>query len=225
MDELQISRVRDLFPCFATVPETRWAKAELIEVAPSTPHAIREGRLLEHAMFIVGGGVRIYKIGPSTGREITLYRVFAGQCCALMMASALGETEYEASAAIEVLTEVFLLPIADFKSWVDDFKPVRQYVYKQIISRITDVTNLLENVAFQSIPCRLADFLLIRSSAREKATLRLTHEQVAAELGTAREVVSRTLKSFAAKGTLALKRGEITVLSPHNLQAIAEQRP
>jgi CRP/FNR family transcriptional regulator len=67
---------------------------------PQPPHTPFEGHILQHAMFIISGWIRVFKISP-TGREITLYRVQSGQCCVLMMASILGETEYEASVSIE----------------------------------------------------------------------------------------------------------------------------
>ncbi|QJD86493.1 Crp/Fnr family transcriptional regulator [Cohnella herbarum] len=223
MDDPLVSRVRGLFPCFSSVPDALWKHAELVSATPSTPHPVREGHLLEHALFIVSGGVRIFKICPESGREITLYRVFGGQCCALMMASILGETEYEASVSIEMPTEVLMISLPEFKNWIDEIRPVRQFVYKQIMGRIADVTTLIEKVAFQPIPVRLADFLLVRLSAREPATLEITHDLIAAELGTAREVVSRTLKAFAAQGAVLLQRGRITLLRRELLHRIAER--
>ncbi|CAH0121913.1 MULTISPECIES: Crp/Fnr family transcriptional regulator [unclassified Paenibacillus] len=211
MDIRQIHRIRQAFPCFGDVASDGWKAAEIIAVTPETPHTIREGHRLRHAMFILNGSIRIYKISPE-GREITLYRVGSSECCVLMMASILGETEYEASAAVETDTEVLLVPATDFRNWMDAYLPVRQFIYKQFVARMTNVTLLLEKIAFQSIPCRLAEYLLTEAARRESDSLRMTHEQLAVELGTAREVVSRTLKDFAVKGALAAKRGRIDLL-------------
>jgi CRP/FNR family transcriptional regulator len=221
----QLSRIRLSFPCFSSVPDDKWQRSELVSITPATPHSVREGRLLEHALFIVSGGVRIYKLCPSTGREVTLYRVFGGECCPLMMASVVGETEYEASASIEVPTEVVVVPAKEFVSWIDEWKPVRQFVYKQLVGRITDVASLLGRIAFHPIPVRLADFLLAQSLVQHADTpLRLTHDRIAAELGTAREVVSRTLKALQSQGAIHLGRGQIVLLDPARLQRIAESR-
>lgn len=225
INSAQLSQIRLLFPCFASVPDDKWRRSELVSITPATPHSVREGKLLEHALFIVSGGVRIYKLCPSSGREVTLYRVFGSECCPLMMASVIGETEYEASAAIEVPTEVVAVPAMEFVSWIDECKPIRQFVYKQLVGRITDVASLLGKIAFQPIPVRLADFLLAQAQLQNfDAPLRLTHDRIAAELGTAREVVSRTLKAFQSQEAIQLQRGQVVLLDPAKLQRIADSR-
>ncbi|MEV5028993.1 Crp/Fnr family transcriptional regulator [Paenibacillus sp. LPE1-1-1.1] len=222
MNTAQIDRAIRLFPCFSCVPHDQWKSAELVTVTPATPHAIREGHIFQHAMFIVGGSIRVYKISPS-GREITLYRVQSGECCVLMMASILGETEYEANISIEAETDVLLFPVEQFRDWMADFKMIRQFIYKQIIERMTRVTGLLENVAFNPVPYRIADYLISHSALPLPSTLRITHEQLAVELGTSREVVSRILKDFANKEAIALSRGQISILNPGILKTVLEK--
>ncbi|WP_433945060.1 Crp/Fnr family transcriptional regulator [Paenibacillus sp. SN-8-1] len=206
-----IRRISLLLPCLSLIPEEDWAQAEIRKVTPATPHFIREGHILQHAMFILQGTVRIYKITPQ-GREITLYRVQNGQSCVLMMASILGETPYEASASVEADTEVLLIPIHLFRTWIDLYLPLKQHVFQQIIERITSVTQLVENIAFQSIPYRIAEFLLKQMDNNNHATLQITHEQLAVELGTAREVISRSLKELALKNIIAARRGCIQIV-------------
>ncbi|MNX08835.1 cAMP-activated global transcriptional regulator CRP [compost metagenome] len=206
-----IKRISLLLPSLSLIPEEDWAEAEIRTVNPATPHFIREGRVLQHAMFILQGTVRIYKITPQ-GREITLYRVQNGQTCVLMMASILGETPYEASASIEVDTEVLLIPIPLFRKWMDLYMPLKQHIFQQIIERITSVTQLVENIAFQSIPYRIAEFLLKQMDTDNHATLQITHEQLAIELGTAREVISRSLKDLARKKIIVTRRGCIQIM-------------
>lgn len=220
LNESQIHHIHHLFPCFSHVLYENWKSAEVLTIAPTSPHSVREGHILQHAMFIISGSIRVFKISQ-TGKEITLYRVQSGQCCVLMMASILGETEYEASVSIEAETVVLLLPVLEFRSWMDTIKPIRQYIYKQFIDRMTNVTNLLENVAFVPIPYRIAEFLFIESAQSE--ALQITHEQLAVELGTAREVITRNLKDLANKGVIALQRGKITVLNRGILKNILDQ--
>ncbi|MBD0384014.1 Crp/Fnr family transcriptional regulator [Paenibacillus sedimenti] len=221
MNEQQIKRIHTVFPCFADVPHTDWQLAETVTVDPFTPHSIREGHILEHAMFILSGWIRVYKLSAA-GREITLYRVRSGQSCVLMMASILGETEYEASVSIEAETGVLLLPVPLFRTWLNTYTPVRQFFYKQFIDRMTSVTSLLENIAFQSVPYRVAEYLLAASSA-SIPSLRITHEQLAIELGTAREVITRILNEFAGKGAITLNRGKITIMNRGKLIDILDQ--
>ncbi|MFD0694421.1 Crp/Fnr family transcriptional regulator [Paenibacillus sp. GCM10027628] len=222
MNEQQIEQIREAFPCFANIPHTDWQFAETLTAQPSTPHNIREGHVLDHAMFILSGWVRVYKLSAA-GREITLYRVHSGQCCVLMMASILGETEYEASVSIETETDVLLLPVALFRAWMDTYPSVRKFIYKQFVERMTSVTTLLENVAFQSIPYRVAEYL-IASSTASSASVRITHERLAIELGSAREVITRILNEFANKGAIALSRGKITIENRGILIDILEQQ-
>ncbi|TBL73949.1 Crp/Fnr family transcriptional regulator [Paenibacillus thalictri] len=214
-----IRRICGVFPSFSSVSAELWHTAELVAVTPDTPHSVREGHVLQHAMFIVGGSIRVYKIS-SSGREITLYRVQGGQCCVLMMASIMGDMEYEASVSVETESEVLLIPVPLFKSWMDTVKPFRQFIYRQFVERMTKVTALLEQVAFQPVPCRIAAYLLRHSEHADR--LHITHERLAIELGTAREVVSRVLKDFAEKGAIASQRGKITILNRSFLTAMSE---
>lgn len=218
MDPHDIQRISSLLPFLSAISSEDWDRTELRTVDPSTAHPIREGHFLQHAIFIVKGTVRIYKISEQ-GREITLYRIENGQSCVLMMASILGETEYEASASIETQSELLLIPADVFRGWMDRHKPLRQFIYKQFIDRITAVTNLLENVAFKPIHLRLAKFLF-DSTSETSSTLIITHDQLAVELGTAREVVSRTLKEFQNRGILTLSRGKIRILERMALNKI-----
>jgi CRP/FNR family transcriptional regulator len=208
LSDQQRDHIQQVFPVFSHVPDESWDLAQLVRVTPSTPHSIREGHMLQHAMFIMDGWIRVFKIS-SSGKEITLYRVGSGQCCVLMMASILGETEYEASVSIEAETEVLLLPVAQFRTWMNTHQPIRQYIFKQFIDRMTNVTHLLENVAFQSIPYRIAEYLLLQSA--QTSSVFITHERLAVELGSSREVITRTLKDLATKKAIVLGRGRITI--------------
>ncbi|MBO9596241.1 MAG: Crp/Fnr family transcriptional regulator [Cohnella sp.] len=218
LNDDQTKRIAELFPCFAAAPNDAWNTSELVAVTPATPHSIREGHVLQHAAFILSGRIRIHRITPE-GREVTLYRVHGGECCVLMLASILGETAYEASVDIETDAEVLLVPIPTFSTLMDTIKPIKQYVYKQIMERLTDVTTLLEHIAFRSIPYRIAEYLLSAGG-----TLRMTHEQLAIELGTAREVVSRTLRNFVQEGAISLGRRRIQIVDANRLERIMARR-
>ncbi|MNL23653.1 DNA-binding transcriptional dual regulator Crp [compost metagenome] len=95
---------------------------------------------------------------------------------------------------------------------MDLYLPLKQHIFQQIIERITSVTQLVENIAFQSIPYRIAEFLLKQMDTDNQMTLQITHEQLAVELGTAREVISRSLKDLARNNIIAARRGCIQVL-------------
>ncbi|WP_259676099.1 Crp/Fnr family transcriptional regulator [Brevibacillus centrosporus] len=218
MDPLKVNDAIRYFPCFSALSPTDWSLAETVRVSPSTLHPITTGHYLTHAIFILSGCIRIYKIG-SSGREVTLYRVRSGECCVLMMASILGEMEYEASVEIETDTEVLLFPVESFREWMNDYKPVRQYVYRQFMDRFTHVSSLLEQIAFGSVRERIATYLILRQNELRTASewIETTHEQMAIELGTAREVVSRLLRDFVHDGAIIVQRGRIAVTDSNKL--------
>lgn len=218
MDPLKVNDVVRHFPCFSALSSTDWTLAKTVRVSPSTLHPITEGHSLTHAIFILSGSIRIYKIGAS-GREVTLYRVRSGECCVLMMASILGEMEYEASVEIERDTEVLLFPVESFREWMNTYKSVRQYVYRQFMDRFTHVSSLLEQITFGSIRERIATYLLQRQDelGDPSAWLEITHEQMGIELGTAREVVSRMLREFVHDGAIIVQRGKIAVIDTSKL--------
>jgi CRP/FNR family transcriptional regulator, anaerobic regulatory protein len=217
----EVQRITETLPFLSLISQEEWNYTQLITVDPSTPHTIREGHVFQHAIFVLSGIIRIYKMNEQ-GREVTLYRVQSGQSCVLMMASILGEIEYEASASIESESEILLIPVDKFKTWMDHHSPLKQFIYKQFIQRINAVSSLLENIAFKPMSYRLAQ-LLIQSTNEKNPILRLTHDQLAIELGTAREVISRTLQDFQRRGFLTLNRGKISILDRLALENILNQ--
>jgi CRP/FNR family transcriptional regulator, anaerobic regulatory protein len=215
-DEQMIEKAVEAFPCLGFLTPKDCANMEVISVDPGSPHPIQPGHRLQHALFVLQGSVRIYQINEQ-GREITLYRLKGGECCSLMMCSILGEYEYEASAEIECETELLAVSIPTFKRWIDQQPMLKKRVFKEITSRIIDVTRLVDDLAFQSIAHRLAAFLLKRTESGEH-TVVTTHEQLAVELGTAREVVSRGLKELEKQGLLQLSRGRITAMDRDGIE-------
>lgn len=205
-----------LLPFLASVSTEDWRRASVIRIEPDARHPIHGRHRLAHAAFVLDGRIRIHQLGD-TGREVTLYRLGPGEGCVLMMASILGETEYGASAEVELSTELLLLPAAEFKRWTFAYEPVSQYVYRQFIHRMRHVTNVLDDVIFRTMNYRVSRFLLQHTDAAEPVLV-CTHERVADELGTAREVISRVLKEFERAGIVRLGRGRIEVLNRAGLE-------
>ncbi|MFC5470317.1 Crp/Fnr family transcriptional regulator [Cohnella suwonensis] len=220
LTDVQLRRLLESFPCFGEIPHEAWQTAELVAATPDTPHSIREGHLFRHAMFIVSGTIRVYRNGP-TGKEITLYRVRGGQCCPLMMASVLGGVEYEASVSIEADTELLLVPAPEFNGWMAAYQPVGRFVYKQIVERFAKLADLLENVAYRPISVRIAAYLIASSSPND--TISVTHERLAVEIGTSREVVTRVLRDMASSGVVHIGRGRIAIADRDALRNIVDR--
>lgn len=184
-------------------------------MAAGTP-AFTEGEACQHVAFVLEGAIRVYKTAPD-GRQLTLYHVGPGDSCVLMLSSVLADTGYPAQAAAAVPCHVILLPVVEFLSWLERYDDVRRFVYESMAARLAAVMLLVDEIVFRRMDERLAALLLQRTSEAAIA-MNTTHEQLAQELGTVREVVSRILKSFEAAGAVTLHRGRIDVVDRDRLE-------
>jgi CRP/FNR family transcriptional regulator, anaerobic regulatory protein len=168
----------------------------------------REGDPVSQFVTVGRGAIRVSRIG-ATGREITLYHVREGQSSLVGMLSVLLESPAIAAARAEVETEAVVLPAAALRDWVSTSDAMRNFVLGTMARALVDVTTVLEDIAFRTIQSRLAA-LLLQHFATTRVLL-MTHEEIAAELGTAREVVSRLMESYERIGAIHLSRGRIEI--------------
>jgi CRP/FNR family transcriptional regulator len=168
------------------------------------------GDPVTEVFFVREGIVRIYQL-DSHGHEITLYRVTGGQACPLIMLAALAGSAYSAWAVVESEGAALSIPVRDFQVHTRNSEALLDWVIASLQQRVLGLLTLLSEVAFDPMDSRIAAFLLALARAGLEATaaLSITHEAIAAELGTAREVVSRRLKAFERDGGLRLERGHI----------------
>lgn len=184
--------------------------------APIGTIGYREGDQCGAYVMRLKGRSRVYKMSAS-GREIVLYRVGAGETCVITTTCLLGHSQYPASTIVEDPIEDVLIPDTIFQRLMIDSPVFRQYVMQNYGALISDLIVLLDEVAFQTLDARLAKWLLDMGNNH----IARTHQQIADELGTAREVVSRQLKRFEQAGWLTLGRGEVTLLQRAELLKLA----
>ncbi|PTD97214.1 Crp/Fnr family transcriptional regulator [Pseudothauera lacus] len=164
--------------------------------------------------FVVEGSIRVVKCAPS-GRELPLYRVAAGETCVISSSCLLGGTDYNARGVAETDTVLMLLPRQVFDTLLGE-AAFRSFVFHLFAERIAGLMQLIEEVAFHRLDQRLATLLLGKGRV-----LHVTHQQLADELGSVREIVSRLLKGFAAAGLVRLGREQIEILDPAGLRRLA----
>lgn len=164
------------------------------------------------AIALLGAGlVRVYKSSPE-GREVTLYHVGPGDLCLLTLQAALSGEKFAATAVTRTGVEALLLPVEAFRSWVDRYAFLRSLVFATMSKRVAELMVLVQEIAFRRLDQRLAAFLLERLDGDgDDRGIAVTHERIATELGTAREVVSRLLKDLEHLGIVELGRGELRV--------------
>ncbi|MCA8879611.1 MAG: Crp/Fnr family transcriptional regulator [Rhodobacteraceae bacterium] len=211
----------DRFPALADMsPELKRQLAEDGRVvrAPAGTVIFAPGMPADNFLLVVSGVVRVQHLSES-GRGIVLYRVNAGESCVLTTACLMAHEAYSAEGISETAVEAVMLPRRAFDALVAASASFRGFVFDAYSRRITDLFLLLDEVAFQRIDARLAQKLL--DLARDGDSLQATHQQLADELGTAREVVSRQLQEFRRRGLVAASRGAVEIRDRAGLQALA----
>ncbi len=184
--------------------------------APIGTIGYSEGMPCNAYILRLAGKSRVYKLSAS-GREILLYRVSAGETCVLTTTCLLGNSNYPASTIVEEPIRDVIIPKAAFHQLMLESNVFRRFVMENYGALISDLIVLLDEVAFLSIDTRLAKLLLDFSNP----TVSQTHQEIAAELGTAREVISRQLKRFEQKGWVVLGRGHIEIADRNGLESLA----
>jgi CRP/FNR family transcriptional regulator len=177
-----------------------------------------EGGSVDAIALLLSGVVRVYKIGE-TDREITLYRFGLGESCILTANAILSQQSFPAIATVEQEAEAVMIPADAFRDWVRRYDLWREFVFDLLSQRLASVMAVVEEVAFRRMDTRLASFLLDRSRAQNP--IHITHQEIAAELGSSREVISRILEDFVSRGLIRLERGMVEVLNNDSLQTRA----
>ena len=214
-------RLLGRFPLFAELPppllEALLGEAQLLR-APAGGVLFDANQPCRGFPLVLEGSVRVTKTAPN-GREILLYRVEPGQSCILSGGCLLGHSDYTATGIAETEVELLSIPPAPFNELMLQFEPFRRYVFGMYGERLSEVMELVEEVAFRQLDARLAQLLIRRGPVIEG-----THQQLAGELGSVREIVSRLLRGFEQRGWLRLERERITVLEPKALSALVQER-
>jgi CRP/FNR family transcriptional regulator len=175
------------------------------------------GKSPENLLLLLEGTVRVQQLAEN-GREIVLYRVHAGESCVLTTACLLAYEDYSAEGIAESEVSAVAIPRAVFDDLVSNSAEFRTFVFTAYSKRITDLFLVIEEIAFRRMDIRLAQKLLeLGRDGRVEAT----HQQMAAELGTAREVVSRQLSEFQRREWVAQSRGEIRILNRVAIEDLA----
>ena len=170
-------------------------------------------------MFLVDGTIRVSQSSEG-GRDIVLYRVEAGDSCVLTTACMLAEEAYNAEGTAETDVVAVILPRVSFDRLVAEELAFRTFVFNAYSRRLIDLLRVVDDVAFGRIDVRLAERLI--ALAGDGNDISATHQQLASELGTAREVISRVLQDFSKRGLIQTTRGQITMTNAADLRAIAQ---
>lgn len=206
-----------LYPVLAELPSNLGRQA--IEQAqrltvPAGTVVFDEHQPCQGFPFVLSGGIRVVK-PAANGRELPLYRVLPGESCIITSSCLIDRTDYNARGIAESETALALMPRALFDELMGQ-APFRSFVFHLFSERVAELMQLVEEVAFRKLDQRLAGLLLGKGRV-----IRATHQQLADELASVREMVSRLLKGFAEQGLVRLSREQIEILDPAGLRRLA----
>lgn len=176
----------------------------------------------EDLLLLLEGRVRVHQVSEN-GREIVLYRVHAGESCVLTTACLLAFEDYSAEGIAETDVEAVAIPRTAFDAAIATSPEFRRFVFAAYSKRITDLFLTVEEIAFGRMDVRLAAKLV--ELAGDGPRLSVTHGALAAELGTAREVVSRQMAEFQRRGWVGQGRGAVELTDMTSLRRFAEASP
>lgn len=214
----------DYFPIYhkLTVGEQQLLSRVVVE------KKAEKGTILHHGMedclgllVIKSGQLRGY-ITSDEGREITIYRLFDHDICFLSASCILNSIQFDITISVEKDAEFFVIPVGTFKKLMDQSLVVSNYMNQVMGTRLSEVMWLIEQVMWKSFDKRLAQFLLEESNLEGTEVLKITHEKIAAHMGSAREVVTRMLKYFQTEEMVKLSRGTIEIVDEEALEMLSE---
>ena len=175
------------------------------------------GKSPENLLLLLDGTVRVQQISDA-GREVVLYRVHAGESCVLTTACLLAYEDYSAEVIAETPVRAVAIPRKVFDDLISQSEAFRNFVFSAYSKRITDLFHVIDEIAFRRMDIRLAQKLL---ELEKDGIVKSTHQKMAAELGTAREVISRQLSEFQRRDWVVQTRGQIELKDPASIKKLA----
>lgn len=172
-------------------------------------------------LVVASGHIRTF-ILSETGKEITLFRLFERDICILTSSCVLRNITFDIHVEAEKDSEIYLIPSDIHQVLCSSNFAVKDFVAQIMASRLSDVMWVMEQVVFMSMDKRLANFLLEQVNIEGTEKLLLTHEDIAKNLGSAREVVTRMLKYFQSEGMVSLSRGTVLITDAKKLNQLLE---
>ena len=218
VDETWIDKFKGLSRLPDDIRAELVAGSKIVSV-PAGTQIFAPGQTADNLWLLLDGTVRVQQ-RSETGREVFLYRVHAGESCVLTTACMLAFEDYSADGTAETDVTAVAIPRQTFDDLVAKSPVFREFVFTAYSRRITDLFTLIDDIVFQRMDVRLAARLLELADA--EGIVRATHAVLATELGTAREVISRTLSEFQRRGWVEQARGEVRLVGRTGLERLAK---
>jgi len=187
------------------------AEAGQYKTASVGSYLIRPGEFIRSVPIIIKGSVKILRPDPE-GREVLLYYLGGMDTCAMSLTCCLSAKQSEITAVVEEETEFIAIPVEKVDEWMCRFSTWKQFVFQTYQKRFDNLLATIDDVVFHKLDERLLTYLQKKITSCQCSVLSITHEEIAQELATSREVISRLLKQLEKRGHLKLMRNKIAML-------------
>jgi CRP/FNR family transcriptional regulator len=204
--------------CSPEFAETFFQNVQYMQL-PAGVSICDEGQQCAQLAMVMEGVGRVYKLSPS-GREITLYRINGGESCVLTASCIMSQNTFPAMAATETPVSAILVSPKNVREWFCKDPEWQKFIFGLLSFRLNDIITVVEEVAFKRIDVRIAEQLM-RHLGQGNRVMQKTHAELAADVGSSREVISRILKDFAERGLVNLTRGSIEVIDQQSIQNLS----
>lgn len=172
---------------------------------------IEIGSYITGMPLLLTGAIKILR-EDQNGDELLLYFIERGDTCAMTLSCCLGRKKSEIRAVAETDTTFVMIPIAKMEEWTGKYKSWRNFVFESYHSRLTEMLDTIDTIAFMNMDQRLMRYLRDKAKINRDATIQSTHQQIAYDLHTSRVVISRLLKKLEIENKISLQRNQIKVL-------------
>lgn len=171
---------------------------------------LMENAYVKNIPILIEGSVKVRKTDES-GKEIILYQIYPGESCILSIASCLNDKQCNAEAYVEKTSKLIMIPSDKVKLWMEKYSSWKQYVFNHYFDKFDELITLIDAIAFKQVDLRLLNKLK-EYQLKQGDEIKITHQILAKEIGTAREVISRLLKQLEKENFIKLERGIIKII-------------
>ncbi|QNA44402.1 Crp/Fnr family transcriptional regulator [Lacibacter sediminis] len=206
--QVQDDLLRKSYPLFEDQLVNEIEELGEFRTFPANEILMRKGQYIRSTMLVLNGLIKVYR-EDDDGNEFLMYYLKPGEACALSLVCAAKHEASPIMAKTVVETEVMMVPVDTMSEWMSKFKSWYQFVIETYRARFDELLVTLDNVAFRSMDERLEFYLKRAKDAQQTTLLNISHQEIAQELNTSREVISRLLKKMEQKGLVGLHRNAI----------------
>jgi len=171
------------------------------------------------AVLVLAGVLRVYIVSDE-GREVTLFRIHEGESCVLSASCLLDAIQFDVLIEAAEAVQSLVIPVSVLHPIMENNPYVGYYLYKQVTERFSDVMWMMQQILFMGADRRVAIFLWDELVRAGRPVLSITHDEIALNIGSAREVVSKVMKYMAEEGIVSLRRGRVEILDKGKLQKL-----